>query len=38
MKMDLGEMGWGGADWIGVARDRDNWRALVSSVINLWVP
>jgi hypothetical protein len=28
--MDLGEMGWGGVDWIGLAQDRDRWRALVN--------
>jgi hypothetical protein len=25
-------------DWIGLAKDRDRWRALVDSVLNLWVP
>jgi hypothetical protein len=34
--MDLGEMGWGDVDWIGVAKDRNRWRALVNSVLNLW--
>jgi hypothetical protein len=34
IKMDLGEIGWGGMDWIELAHDRDQWRALV----NLWVP
>jgi hypothetical protein len=28
----------GGADWIGVAQDRDRWRALVNEVMNLRVP
>jgi hypothetical protein len=28
IKMDLLEIGWGGVDWIGVAQDRDKWRAL----------
>jgi hypothetical protein len=37
-RMDLGEMGWGGEDWIGLAQGRDKWRALVNSVLNLWVP
>jgi hypothetical protein len=38
IKMDLLEIGWGGVDWIGLAQDRDNWRALVNAVMNLWVP
>jgi hypothetical protein len=36
--MDLGEVGWGDADWIGLAKDMNRWRALVNSVLNLWVP
>jgi hypothetical protein len=35
VKMDTGEMGCGCVDWIGLARDRDRWRALVSSVTSL---
>jgi hypothetical protein len=38
IKMDLGEIGWGGEDWIGLAQDRDQWRALVNVVMNLWIP
>jgi hypothetical protein len=38
IKMDLGEMGWAGVDWIGVGQDSDKWKALVNSVMNLWVP
>jgi hypothetical protein len=38
IKMDLQEVGWGGMDWIDMAQDRDRWRALVSAVMNLWVP
>jgi hypothetical protein len=34
-KTDLGEIGWGGVDWIGLAQDRDKWRALVNVVMNL---
>jgi hypothetical protein len=32
------EIGWGGVDWIGLAQDRDKWRALVNAVMNLQVP
>jgi hypothetical protein len=38
IKMDLREVGWGGMDWIGMAQDRDRWRAVVSAVMNLRVP
>jgi hypothetical protein len=38
IRMDLGEVGWGGVDWIGLAQDRNRWRALMNSVLNLWVP
>jgi hypothetical protein len=31
-------MGWDGMDWIDLAQDRDQWRALVNTVKNLWVP
>jgi hypothetical protein len=37
-RMDLGEVGWGDVDWIGLAQDKDRWRALVNSVLNLRVP
>jgi hypothetical protein len=36
--MDLGEVEWGDVDWIGLARDRSRWRALVNSVLNFRVP
>jgi hypothetical protein len=36
--MDLGEVGWGDVDWIGLTQDRDHWRALVKTVMNLQVP
>jgi hypothetical protein len=38
IKMDLGEIGWGGMDWIGLAQDREQWRALVNTVMNLRIP
>jgi hypothetical protein len=31
-------VGWGDVDWIGLAQDKDRWRALVNSVLNLRVP
>jgi hypothetical protein len=37
IKMDLREIGWVGVDWIELARDRDQWRALVNTVMNLRV-
>jgi hypothetical protein len=36
--MDLVEVGWGDVNWISLAQDRDRWRALVNSVLNLRVP
>jgi hypothetical protein len=36
--MDLGEVGWDDVDWIGLAQDRNRWRALVNSVLNFRVP
>jgi hypothetical protein len=38
IKMDLREIKWDGVDWIDLAQDRDQWRALLSMVMNLWVP
>jgi hypothetical protein len=37
IKLDLKERGWDGTDWIHLALDREQWRALVSAVINLQV-
>jgi hypothetical protein len=38
IKMDLGEIGWDGRDWIELVQDRDKWRALVNTMMNLCVP
>jgi hypothetical protein len=38
IKMDLREIGWDGMDWIDLAQDRDQLRALVNTVMNLQVP
>jgi hypothetical protein len=35
--MDLREIGWDGMDWIDLAQDRDQWKALVNTEINLQV-
>jgi hypothetical protein len=36
--MDLRERGWDRMDWIDLSQDRDRWRALVNTVMNLRVP
>jgi hypothetical protein len=38
IKIDLKEIRWCGMDWIRVTQDRDQWRAVVSTVMNLQVP
>jgi hypothetical protein len=38
IKMDVGEIGWDGMDWIDLAQNREQWRALVNTVMNLRVP
>jgi hypothetical protein len=38
IRKDLVEVGWGDVGWIGLAQDRDRWRALLNSVLNLRVP
>jgi hypothetical protein len=36
--VDLREIGWGDMDWIYLTQDRDQWRVLVNTVMNLRVP
>jgi hypothetical protein len=36
--MDVRKIGWGGMDWIDLARDKDQWRALVNTIMKLLVP
>jgi hypothetical protein len=38
IKIDLGEIGWDGRDWIEVAQGMDQWRALVNTAMKLRVP
>jgi hypothetical protein len=38
IRMDLVEVGWSDVNWIGLTQDRDRWRALVNSALNLRVP
>jgi hypothetical protein len=38
IKINLSEIGWDGVDWSELAQDRDKWRALVNSAMNLRVP
>jgi hypothetical protein len=38
IKIDLREIGWDGVDWIDLAQERDQWRTLVNTVMNLRVP
>jgi hypothetical protein len=38
IRMDLGEVGWGDVNWIGLPQERNRWRALENSVLNLRVP
>jgi hypothetical protein len=37
IRIDLRETSWGSVDWIRLAQDRDRWRAVVSTVMILWV-
>jgi hypothetical protein len=38
IKVDLREIEWGDMDWIDLSQDRDRWRALVNTAMNLLVP
>jgi hypothetical protein len=38
IKIDLKEIGWGDIDWIDFDQDRDQWRALVNTVMKIRVP
>jgi hypothetical protein len=38
IKMDLRETGWDGMVWIDLAEDRDQWRVLMNTVMNLRLP
>jgi hypothetical protein len=38
VRMDLGVVGWRDVDWTGLAKDRNRWRALLNSVLNLRIP
>jgi hypothetical protein len=38
IKMDFRDIGWDGIDWIDLAQDRDQWWALVKTIMNLRVP
>jgi hypothetical protein len=38
IKTDLREIVWDGMDWLDLAQDRDQWRVLVNTVMNLGVP
>jgi hypothetical protein len=38
IKMDLRELGWDSMEWIDLAQDRNQWRALLNTIMNLRVP
>jgi hypothetical protein len=38
IRIDLREIGWGGMGWIDLAQDRDQWRVLKNTIMNLQVP
>jgi hypothetical protein len=35
IRLDLGEVEWDGMEWIGLAQDRDRWRALVNGIMKV---
>jgi hypothetical protein len=37
IRIHLREIGWEGVDWIHLARDRDQWRVIVNTVMKPWV-
>jgi len=37
-RMDLRKIVWDGVDWVHLAQDRDRWRAVVNTVMNLRIP
>jgi hypothetical protein len=38
IRIDIREIGWEGMAWIHLVQDRDQWRAVANTVMNLWVP
>jgi len=38
IRMDLREIEWEGVEWIHLVEDKDQWQALVNTIMNLWVP
>jgi hypothetical protein len=38
IQMDLREIGWGGMEWIDLTQNRDQWRDLENTVMNLRIP
>jgi hypothetical protein len=38
IRMDLRQIGWEGVDWIHLVQDREQWWALVNTVMNFWIP
>jgi hypothetical protein len=38
IEMNLRELGWRDMDWIDLAQDRDQWSALMNTVMNFWIP